>query len=66
MDVPYRISEGVALDSEVFTSTPLLPDTKSLRSESDIFATSARGSRGVDPGPVPLKMVTFSALSMGD
>ena len=37
-----------------------------LRSESDIFATSARGVCGVDPGPVPLRIVTFSASSRGD
>ena len=58
MDVRYC---PVALES------PLLPsDSKAFRSESDIFATSARGSRGVDPGPVPLGKITLSASSMGD
>ena len=31
-----------------------------------MFATNARGSCGVDPGPVPLRIVTFSASPMGD
>ena len=70
MHVPYRISdsEDVVLGSAEFAS-PTLPsdrDSKALRSESDIFATSASGSCGVDPGPVPLRIVTFSVSSMGD
>ena len=66
MDVPYRIPGGVVSGSAAF-ACPLLPESKSLLSESDIFATSARGSCGVDPGPVPLRIVvTFSALSMAD
>ena len=66
MDVPYRVSDsdGVVLCS---AGSPTLPsDSKAHRSESDIFATSARGSCGVDPGPVPLRIVTFSVSSMGD
>ena len=56
MDVRYC---PVALES------PLLPsDSKAFRSESDIFATNARGSCGVDPGPVPLRKI--NASSMGD
>ena len=47
-------------------SAPLLPNSKALRSESDIFATSASGFCGVDPGPAPLRKVTFSASSKGD
>ena len=47
-------------------SPPLLPDSKTLRSESDNFATSARGSCGVDPGPVQLRIVTLSVSLMGD
>ena len=66
MDVPYRISEGVELGSAAFASPPLLPDSKAFRSEFDSFATSARGFCGVDPGPVPLRILTFSELSMGD
>jgi hypothetical protein len=66
MDVPYWISGGVVLGSAAFTSPTLPSDSKVLRSESDIFAMSARGSCGVDPGPVPLRIVTFSASSMGD
>ena len=62
MDVPYRIPGGV-VGSALFACSP---DSKSLLSESDIFATSARGSCGVDPGPVPLRIVTFSASSIGD
>ena len=51
----------------VALASPLLPsDSKALRSESDIFATSAKGSCGVDPGPVPLGKITFSASFMGD
>ena len=61
MDVPYQIS-----DSAAFASPTLPSDSKTLRSESDIFATSARGSYGVDPGPVPLRIVTFPASSRGD
>ena len=45
---------------------PFFRSPRALRSESDIFATSARGSCGVDPGPVPLRIITFSASSMGD
>ena len=63
MDLRYLIPVS---GSAAPASPPLSPDSKALRSESDIFATSARGSRGVDPGPVPLRIVTFSALSMGD
>ena len=67
MDVPYRIPGGVVSGSAAFACPLLLPESKSLLSESDIFATSARGSCGVDPGPVPLRIVvTFSALSMAD
>jgi hypothetical protein len=64
MDVRYRISRGVVSGSAALASLP--SDSKSLRSESDIFATSARGSCGVDPGPVPLRIVTLWASSMGD
>ena len=70
MDVPYRISGDVESVSVALAlaSPPLLSssDSKALRSESDIFATSTKGSCGVDPGPVPLRIVTFSASSMGD
>ena len=59
MDVPYRISGGVLVSGPALATPPLL-------SESDIFATSAKGSCGVDPGPVPLRIVTLSASSMGD
>ena len=31
-----------------------------------MFATNARGSCSVDPGPVPLKMVIFSVSPIGD
>ena len=61
MDVRYWI---VVSGSAELTSS-LLPDSKVLRSKSDIFATSARGSCGVDPGRIPLRIVTFSASSMG-
>ena len=67
MDVPYWIS-GVVVpaNSAVLASPPLLPDSRKLRSESDIFATRARGSCGVDPGPVGLRIATLSASPMGD
>ena len=65
MDVPYRIPGVVVPGSAALPSPPLLPDSKSLRSESDIFATRARGSCDVDPGPVPLRLVTLSVSSMG-
>ena len=69
MDVRYRISEGVVLSSATFrvASPPVSPDSKSLLSESEIFAMSARGSCRVDPGPAPLRIVvTLSASFMGD
>ena len=56
---------GIVSDSAAFASPPLLPDSKSLRSEFDIFARSAKGSSGVDPGRVPLGLVTLSASSIG-
>ena len=46
MDVLYRIPEGVASGSSTLASRPLLPDSNSLLSVSDIFARSARGSGG--------------------
>ena len=57
MDVRYWISEGIV------SPTTVPPDSKPLRSESEILATKARGSCGVDPGPV---RVTFSPLPMGE
>ena len=69
MDVPYRISGDVESVSVALAlaTPPLLSssDLKALRSESDIFATSTKGSCGVDPGPVPLRIVTFSVSSIG-
>ena len=49
-----------------FVSPPLLPDSKALRSESDNFATRAKGSCGVDPAPVRSRILTFSVSSKGD
>ena len=66
IDLQYRISGSAVSGSAELASPPLSSDSKALRSESDIFATSARGSCGVDPGPIPLRIVTFSASSMGD
>ena len=66
MDVRYRISGGVVSGSAALASPPLRPDSKVLRSKSDIFATRARGSRGVDPGSVRLRIVTLPASCMGD
>ena len=69
MDVQYRISGGVVWfvsDSAALASPFLPPDSKALRSESDIFATRAKGSCGMDPGPVRWKIVTLSASPMGD
>ena len=63
MDVRYWI---IVSGSASLASPPLLLDSKALRSEFDNFATSARGSCGVDPGPVPLRIVTFSVSSKGD
>ena len=65
-DVRYWILGGVVSGSAALASSPLPSDSKALRSESDIFATRARGSCGVDPGPVPLRIITFSASPMGD
>jgi hypothetical protein len=66
MDVRYRIPGDVVSGSAALASPPIPPDSKELRSESDIFAASTRGSRGVDSGPVRLRIVTLSASSMGD
>ena len=66
MDVLYRMPEGVASGSSALASPPLLPDSNSVLSASDIFARSARGSCGVDPGPVSLRMVSLSVSSVGD
>ena len=63
MDVRYLI---IVSGSASLASPPLLLDSKALRSVSDIFATSARGSCGVDPGPVSLRIVILSASSMVD
>jgi hypothetical protein len=57
---------GVYVLDAALASPLLSPDSKALRSESDIFATSARGSCGVEPGPVRLRIVTLSASAMGD
>ena len=68
MDVRYRIS-GVVVSltgSAALAGPPLSPDSKALRSESDISATRAKGLCGVDPGPVRLRMVILSASRMGD
>ena len=61
MDVRYWIPGDFAA-----LASPLPSDSKALRSESDIFATRAKGSCGVDPGPVRSKISTSSASSMGD
>ena len=66
MDVRYRISGGVVSDSLALAGPPLPSDSKGLRSESVIFATRARGSCGVDPRPVRLRMVTLSVSPKGD
>jgi hypothetical protein len=63
MDIPYR---GVMSVSAALASPSLPSDSKTLRSEPDTFATRARGSCGVDPGPIPLRIVILSALSMGN
>ena len=63
MDVRYRIPVSV---SAALSSPPLSLDSMALRSESDIFATRARGSCDVDPGPVRLRIATLSSSDMGD
>ena len=65
MDVQYRIPGGGVVSGSVALALP--SDAKALRSDSDIFATSASGSCRVDSGAVPLRIVVnFSASSMGD
>ena len=69
MDVPYLISGDVVSGSAVLASPYLPSDSKALRSDFDIFATSARGSCGVDPGsvlPIRLRIISLSASSKGD
>ena len=63
MDVQYRISAD-AVSGSVLANPPLPSDSKALRSESDIFATSTIGSCGVDPGPVVL--LSMSAAPKGE
>ena len=68
MDVRCRIS-GPGEDvpgSAVPVSPPLPPDSKALRSESDILATRARGCCGVKPRPIQLGSLNFSASRTGD
>jgi hypothetical protein len=55
----YRISGTASTtalppgdSSDSAATPPLPPDSKALRSESEMLATKARGSCGVDPGPV--------------
>jgi hypothetical protein len=54
MDVRFRISEsgGFVSGSAALSSPALPPDSKARRSESEILATKARGSWGVDSGPL--------------
>ena len=68
MNVRYRIPRGVVSGSAALASSPLPPDSESraLHSESDIIATTARGSCGVDPGPVRLRIATLPVSPMGD
>ena len=69
MDIQYRISGAAVSGSAALPSPPLPSNSRALRSESDICATSARGFCGVDPGPVPFKLrilVTLSASFTGD
>ena len=64
MDVQYRIFEFGVVSGSAPSSLPLAPDSKAL---PEIFATNARGSCGVDPGPVVrLRAVTLSASPKGD
>ena len=63
MDIRYWI---IVSGSASLASPPLFLESKVLCSEFDNFATSTRGSCGVDPGPVPLRIATFSVSSMGD
>ena len=58
MDIRYRISGLGGI-----VTLRVLPDSKAL-----LLATSAKGSCGVDPGPVRLRLniVTLSASPMGD
>ena len=65
MDARYLIS-GDAVLLIGSASPPLSPDSRALLSESDIFATSAKGSCGVDPGQVRFRIATLSAPPMGD
>ena len=66
MDIQYRISASIVSAPEALASPPLPSDSKALRSGSDIFTKSGKGSCGVDPGPVPLRMANLSASPMGD
>ena len=58
MDIRYRGFESGST-AWALASPPLPPDSKALRSESDIFTMRARGSCGVDP-------VTMPVSPMGD
>ena len=65
MDLRYWIVVSGS-ESAALVSSSLPSDSRALRSETDMFATSARGSCGMDPGPVRLTMVILSASPMGD
>ena len=67
MDIRYRISGGLILGSAPTPLVALPLDSKAVLSESEILTTQARGSCGVDPGPVRLRiLVTLSALPIGN
>ena len=59
-------ASGVVVSGSAVLSSPPLPsDSKAL---PEIFATKARESCGVDPGPLAIRLraVTLSASHMGD
>ena len=65
MDVRYGIFGSAVSGSAALESLLLPSDSKALRSESDIFATSARGSCGVDTGRVPLRITNLVCVAQG-
>ena len=66
MDV-RQISAGVVSGSPALSSlSPDFDERLPLARESEIFATKARGSCGVDPGPARVRIETLSASFRGD
>ena len=66
IDIWYCISGSVVSGSADSQVNPLPPNSKVLRLETNICATMARASCGMDSRPVQLRIVILSASAMGE